>query len=157
MEVSFFIVFFDLNFNYNPMPRTHRPLLLSSALFLSTIGSSIACLAFLFMAIFYSNMLPSIQKLTNTATPNLLSRWYVLAFALVHFVSLVGIVKLWQNRKSGFFIYLAAQLTLFLLPLIYIGPNAFSSTNTIFSLLFIAIYLSFFKRLNWRVRDYSRL
>lgn len=130
------------------MTRLHRPLLLSSALFLSTIGSSVACLAFLFTAIFYSNMLPSIQKLTNIETPGLLGRWYVLAFALVHFVSLTGVIKLWQNRKSGFFIYLAAQITLFLLPLIYIGPNAFSSTNTIFALLFTGIYLAFLKHLN---------
>ncbi|MFV0376072.1 MAG: hypothetical protein ACK5JD_02075 [Mangrovibacterium sp.] len=129
------------------MSTPSRPLLFSSVLTLSTIGSSIACLAFLFTAIFYSNMLPTIQKLTNIETPGLLGRWYVLTFALVHFVSLSGIIKLWHNRKSGFYIYLAAQITLLVLPLIYLGKNAFSSTNAIFTILFIGIYLVFLKRL----------
>lgn len=129
------------------MSTPNRPLLFSSALTLSTIGSSIASLAFLFVAAFYSNMLPTIQKLTNTETPDMISRWYVITLGLVCVVSLIGVFKMWQYRKSGFFIYLAAQMTMLLLPLAYIGSHAFSSTNTIFTMLFVGVYLAFLKRL----------
>lgn len=127
------------------MNTPNRPLLFSAALVLSTIGSSVAALSYLFTAIFYQQALPYIERLTNIQTPNLISRWYVLVIGLISLVSLVGIVKLWQYRKSGFFIYLAAQITLLVLPLLYIGKHAFSSTNTIFTLLFVLIYLSFLK------------
>ncbi|WP_163717634.1 hypothetical protein [Mangrovibacterium lignilyticum] len=127
------------------MNTQKRPLLLSSALTLSTIGSSIATISYLGTFIFYKQALPYIEKFTNTLTPELISRFYILALAVICLVSLLGVVKMWKSQKAGFFIYLIAQLCLFALPLLYIGSHAFSSTNAIFTLLFVTIYGVFYK------------
>lgn len=127
------------------MNTTQRPLLLNSALALSTIGSGISTLAYLAAFIFYKQVLPRIEQFTNIETPNLINRFYVLSLAVFALVSFVGVLKMWQFKKAGFFFYLTAQAGLWGFPLIFIGIQAFSSTNTIFTLLFLFIYIFFFR------------
>ncbi len=124
-----------------------RPLLLSSALVLSSVGSGLAAVMYFAAFLFYEKALPSIEKFTNAETPELISRFYMLALGSIYCVSAIGIVKMWNTQKTGFYLYLLAQISLWGLPLIYIGSHAFSSTNTIFTLLFIAIYSLFLKRM----------
>ncbi len=127
---------------------THkRPLLFSSALVLSTIGSSVALLTYTFSFLFYEKSLELIGQYTNLLAPGLVSRMYLLALAACYLVSFIGIIKLWQWQKLGFYLYLLAQISIWGLPLMVIGAEAFSSTNTIFTLLFIAIYTAFRKLL----------
>ena len=130
------------------MENHQRPLLLSSALLLSTIGSSAATLTYLLSATFYSQVLPYIEKYTNLETPGEISRLYVLSLGAISLLSLIGVVNMWKYRKAGYFIYLSAQIALFALPLLVLGKHAFSSTNTIFMLLFITIYSAFLKIFN---------
>lgn len=128
------------------MDRTTRPLLLTSSLALSTIGSSVAMLTYFTTFFFFEQTLPFIVKATNTLTPGLLSRTYVLSLAALYLISLIGVIKMWKAKRTGFFFYLAAQTGIWVLPLIQIGTHAVSSTNTIFTLLFLSIYASFIKR-----------
>ena len=60
------------------MNITKRPLLLNSALALSTIGSGFSTLAYLLAFIFYKQVLPHLVQLTNIETPAMI-RWPVLA------------------------------------------------------------------------------
>lgn len=129
------------------MSTHQRPLLFSSALVLSTIGSGLALLLYLFSFLFFDQALALIEQYTNLISPTLISRLYVLAFAAAYLVSFIGIIKLWQGRKLGFYLYLLAQITIWGLPMLVIGWQAFSSTNTIFTLLFLAIYSVFLKLL----------
>lgn len=129
------------------METTKRPLLLNSALALSTIGSGISTLAYLLAFIFYQQVLPHLVQLTNIETPDLISRFYFLSLAAFTLISFIGILKMWKFKKAGFFFYLAAQICLWAFPLFYIGGHAFSSTNTIFTLLFLLIYTSFLRLL----------
>jgi len=129
------------------MNSTQRPLLLSSALVLSTIGSSIGTAAYLGTFLFYKQALPLIEKFTNDLTAGMISRFYILAMAILSFISLLGVLKMWKNERTGFFFYLFAQVCLFVLPLVNIGKQAFSSTNTIFTVLFLSIYAIFLKQM----------
>lgn len=127
------------------MDSAKRPLLLTSALALSTIGSSVSTVAYLGTFLFYEKALPQIEKFTNDLTAGMISRYYILAMGIISFVSLIGVLKMWKNERSGFFFYLFAQACLFVLPLINIGKHAFSSTNAIFTVLFLSIYAVFLK------------
>lgn len=127
------------------MNTTKRPLLLNSALSLSTIGSGVSTLAFFSAFIFYKSVVPYITQLTNIDTPNEISRFYFLCLAVFALVSFVGVLKMWKFKKAGYFFYLAAQICLWAFPLFYMGTHAFSSTNTIFTVLFLLIYTSFLR------------
>lgn len=130
------------------MDSSERPLLLSSAIALSKLGSGLATIAYLGSFIFYQRALLWIEKLTNSQTPEMLDRFYILAMAAISFVSLLGVIKMGKSKKSGFFFYLTAQISLIVVPIIHIGTNAFSTTNLIFTLIFIAIYSSFYRSFN---------
>ncbi len=127
------------------MNITKRPLLLNSALALSTIGSGFSTLAYLLAFIFYKQVLPHLVQLTNIETPAMISRFYLLSLAVFALVSFIGILKMWKFNKAGFFFYLTAQICLWAFPLFYIGTHAFSSTNTIFTVLFLLIYSAFYR------------
>lgn len=124
-----------------------RPVLLTSALILSTIGSSLLSLTYLLTALFYRQTLPYIEQFTNAETTGLISRFYAFSLGACGVVSLAGIMLMWKFRKSGFYLYLGAQVAWWVLPLLVIGRHAFSSTATIFTLLFLAIYLAFLRQL----------
>ncbi|PTN08080.1 hypothetical protein [Mangrovibacterium marinum] len=127
------------------MNTPKRPLLLNSALALSTIGSGVGSLAFFLAFIFYQQLLPQLVQFTNVGTPALLSRMYLLSLAVFALVSFVGVLQMWRFKRTGFYLYLAAQTCLWAFPLYHIGWQAFSSTNTIFSVLFLLIYVAFIR------------
>ena len=127
------------------MDTKERPLLLASALTLSTAGNSLAVLSFWGSALFFSQTKELIGELTDIQNmeqlhPSLLTIWGAL-----YLLSLVGVVKMWRWQKSGYFIYALSQLTIWLLPLIRIGTEALSVTQTIFTLIFISIYTAYLK------------
>ncbi len=132
------IHFFNMNYK-------DRPLLLSSALLLSTIGSSIAVLAYFCAVIFFNQTGRLIETLTNTQTMQKITPLYFTIFCGLYLLSLIGVIKMKKQQKAGYFFYTGAQLSLLVVPVLWLGPNAFSATNTIFTLLFIAIYSVFLK------------
>ena len=126
--------------NYN-----ERPLLLSSALLLSTVGSGIAVLAYFCAAVFFDRTGRLIETLTNIQTMQQITPLYFTIFFGLYLLSLIGVIKMKKQQKSGYFFYTGAQLALLSVPVLWLGSNAFSVTNTIFTLLFIAIYSAFLK------------
>ncbi len=128
------------------MNTTTRPRLLWSALSLSTLGSGISAIAYLGAAIFYQPTLKLITHFTNLLATEGLSRLYFVVLAGFSLLSVTAVLSLWKNKRHGYFLYLFAQIALWAMPLIYLGTNAFSSTNTIFTVLFIAIYSRFYRQ-----------
>jgi len=127
------------------MRQQERPLLLSAAILLSLIGSSLATLAYFTAAIFFSQTREIIEKFTNIQTPQKITSLYFVIFGTLYGLSLTGVLKMRGMQKAGYFFYTGAQLCLLVVPLLWMGGNAFSATNTIFTLLFIAIYSIYLK------------
>lgn len=127
------------------MKQQQKPLLLSAALFLSLTGSSLAMLTYFMAAIFFDQTKELVEKFTNIQTPQKLVPLYFVLFGSLYCLSLVGVFKMRNMKKSGYFLYTGAQLTLLIVPLLWMGPHAFSMTNTIFTVLFIAVYSVFLK------------
>ncbi|MEL7589450.1 MAG: hypothetical protein AAGU19_22240 [Prolixibacteraceae bacterium] len=129
------------------MNKQDRPLLLSAAIFLSLIGSSVATLVYFSAAVFFGQTKELVEKLTNIQAPQNLSAVYMAVFGVLYGLSLLGVIKMHKMQRSGLSLYAFAQISLLILPLAWIGTQAFSSTNTIFTLLFITIYGIHRKRL----------
>jgi len=125
-----------------------RPLLLSAALLLSTVGSSVAVLLYFSAAVFFNQTSLLIEQLTNMQTMQKITPSYFIIFGALYGLSLLGVMKMRGQQKAGYFFYTGAQLILLIVPLLWLGVNAFSATNTIFTLLFIAIYSIYVKSFN---------
>ena len=122
-----------------------RPVLYSSASTLSFVGSGIAFLTFLLVAIFYEFVSRKIIGITNELSMDGTSRFYFILLSAFHALSFSGVVALWKYRKNGFFLYLISQLSILFLPLVFLSRNAFSITNTVFTIVFVSIYFSYYR------------
>jgi len=130
------------------MKQQERPLLLSAALLLSIIGSSVATLAYFTAAVFFDQTREMIEKLTNTQTPKKIVPLYFMIYGALYCLSLIGVLKMRKMQKTGYFFYTSAQICLLIVPLLWMGLNSFSATNTIFTFLFISIYSVYLKEFN---------
>ena len=122
-----------------------RPVVFSAACILSFIGSGLATLLFLTIALFYNFSADKIIEITNELSMESTSRLYFLLLAIAHLFSLTGVVALWKYRKNGFFLYVFAQTIVILLPVFFLGKNSFSVTNAVFTTVFICIYFFYYR------------
>ncbi|MGV8090304.1 MAG: hypothetical protein AB2L24_00380 [Mangrovibacterium sp.] len=127
------------------MTQQERPPLLLAALLLSFIGSSMGTLIYFTAAIFFDQSLEIIEELTNIQTSQKIAPLYFVIFGTMYCLSLIGVLKMYKMQKAGYFFYISAQICLLIVPLLWIGLNAFSATNTIFTVLFITIYSVYLK------------
>ena len=129
------------------MTPNNKPLLLKAALTLSVIGSSIALAGYFLAAQFYEQAVEMIQSITNVTSTDGTSPLYFLIFGMLYCLSLGGVIFMIYNRRIGFWLYSLAQIVIQAFPVYWLGKNAFSTTNTIFTVMFILIYVSFYRRL----------
>jgi hypothetical protein len=125
-----------------------QPLVFKSACIFSIAGSSIGFLSMLFSTVFFRFVTEKISLLTNITATEHLSPVYFACLMAAYSVSLAGVIKLYRLQRSGLYFYLMAQAMIMFLPVIWLGSNAFSSTNAIFTLLFSGIYLFHYRLLN---------
>ena len=122
-----------------------KPILYESAAILSILGSSIGFAGAFGAAFFYEATVKKIASLTNVTSTEKLSPLYFALFGALFCVSLVGAIQLFRMKRSGFYLYLPAQVLLMLIPVLWLDGNAFSSTNAIFTAIFCGIYLYYFR------------
>ena len=127
-----------------------RPVPFSAACVLSFIGSGMAALVFLAVTLFYNFFSGKIIGITNELSMEGTSRLYFLLMSAVQSLSLAGVTALWKFRRNGFFLYVFAQAAIILLPVIFLGKNSLSVTNTIFTIVFISIYFFYYRWINER-------
>ena len=132
----------------NIMSYKDQPLLFSTTITLSIIGSSLAVIVYWVSAVFFTQAKTIIGQLTNSQSMQDITSLFFVIFGALYLVSLIGAIKMWKLQKAGYFFYAGAQILILLIPLFWLGGNAFSSTNTIFTLLFIGIYTAFLKAFN---------
>ena len=124
-----------------------QPLLFASTLMLSMIGSSLGILLFWGAALFFKPVKRTVIDITNLTGMDGITPLYFLIFGALCLLSLLGVLKMKQWQKAGLFFYFGAQSAMLFLPVVWLGWNAFSVANTIFTLLFTFIYLSFYRRM----------
>jgi len=123
----------------------NQPLVFQSACIFSIAGSSIGFLSMLFSTIFFKTVSAKIELLTNITATTHLSPLYFASLMGAFGVSLAGAIKLYRMQRAGLYFYLIAQAMILFLPVIWLGSNGFSTTNTIFTLLFSGVYLYYYR------------
>lgn len=122
-----------------------KPILYESACIFSIIGSSIGFISMFISTFFFRIVTEKITSITNiTATEKLTPIYFAMLMAAFS-VSLTGAIKLYRMQRSGLYFYLVAQLVILFLPVFWLGSNAFSVTNAIFTLIFSGVYLYYYQ------------
>jgi len=118
-----------------------KPIFYEAACIFSIIGSSIGFLSMIIATFFFDAVTEKIRQLTNITATEKLSPIYFSLLMSAFSVSLVGAIKLYRMQRAGIYFYLTAQTIILFLPVFWLGFDAFSTTNAIFTLLFSAVYL----------------
>ena len=133
----------------NLINKPKRPVLLSVLCILTFIGSGLGSLSFLVTYLSFDiaqelfqemkDIVPGIEYVAK-AGKNLF-----LTGSILYFFSLLGASLMWQLRKAGFHFYVASQILLVILPLVYISGYGISFLDVLLSLVFIFLYATFLK------------
>ena len=83
--------------------------------------------------------------ITNITATEKLNPVYFAILMAAFAVSLTGAIKLLRMERTGLYFYLSAQATILFLPVFWLGSNAFSTTNAIFTLIFSGVYLYYYR------------
>ncbi len=83
--------------------------------------------------------------LTNITATEKLSPIYFALLMAAFSVSLAGAIKLYRMQRVGIYFYLTAQALILFLPVFWLGNNALSASNSVFTILFSGIYLAYYK------------
>ena len=118
-----------------------KPILYESACIFSIAGSSIGFLSMLLSTVFFKTVTEKIVEFTNITAAERLSPLYFALLMAAFSISLTGAIKLYRMQLTGLYFYLVAQLIILFLPVIWLGSDAFSVTNSIFTLLFSGVYI----------------
>ena len=125
-----------------------KPILYEGACLFSLMGSSIGILYTLITVVFFNFMMEKVVQVTNITATEHLSQLYFALLMAAFSISLAGVIKLYRMQRAGLYLYLVAQAMILFIPVIWLGSNAFSVTNTIFTLLFSSVYIYYFKHLS---------
>ncbi|MFZ5430832.1 MAG: hypothetical protein ACOZDD_11415 [Bacteroidota bacterium] len=129
------------------MNNSDRPRVLEALCMLSFLGSGGGFLLYLAAAVFYRKAQEIVLKFSSLHTTDGLSPLYFLLFSLFFLISLLGVIRMWNLKRSGFYMYTAAQVMILSWPLAWMGLEAFSATALIFTVLFLGAYTLQFSRL----------
>jgi len=124
-----------------------KPILFEGACLFSLVGSSIGVIYTLLATIFFQYVSGMIEQFTNITTTEHLSPLYFALLMAAFSLSLAGVIKLYRMQRVGLYFYLAGQMMILFIPVIWLGPTSFSVTNTIFTFLFSSVYIYYFRRL----------
>ena len=83
-------------------------------------------------------------------------RSFYLCSALLYAVSLIGVILMWNIRKSGFHLYTLAQLLVLLIGVLFIGKDHLVLGDVMLTVLFVTYYFLAMKRLGaFNREDYT--
>lgn len=122
-----------------------KPVLFESACIFSIVGSSIGFVGMFISTLFFRAITEKITSVTNITATEKLSPLYFAILMAAFSLSLSGAIKLYRLQRMGLYFYLIAQLIIMFLPVFWLGAEAFSVTNAIFTFIFVVVYLSYLK------------
>ncbi len=126
---------------------TQRPPFLSALCLLTFTGSSIGFFGYFLAALFFEKTSELIVKYSSWHSSEAISPLYFTLFMALFAISLTGAIRMWKLHRDGFFLYVFAQLAILIIPVLWIDWQAFSTTNAIFTVMFVTGYGMNFKRL----------
>ena len=118
-----------------------KPLIFEAACIFSIIGSSIGFITMFVATFFFNPVTEKIRQVTDLTATEKLSPVYFALLMAAFSVSLTGAIKLYRMQRAGLYFYLTAQIIILFLPVFWLGSNAFSVTNAIFTTLFSVVYI----------------
>ncbi len=133
----------------------NKPVLLKILLILTFIGSGMTMFSNLFIFGFFDQ----IKSMTAALGPNYsfmgttmdlksffeISPFFYLMQGILSGVSLAGAILMWDLRKIGFHIYTIAQISLLIVPKLFIPNLPFPGMELLISFLFVFYYSRFLK------------
>lgn len=122
-----------------------KPIFYESACIFSIIGSSIGFISMFISTLFFRIVTERITLITNITSTEKLSPVYFAMLMAAFSVSLTGALKLYRMQRVGLYFYITAQIIILFLPVIWLGSNAFSVTNAIFTMIFSGVYLYYYR------------
>lgn len=122
-----------------------KPLFYESACIFSIVGSSIGFISMFISTFFFRIVTEKIALITNVTATEKLSPLYFALLMAAFSISLTGAIKLYRMQRTGLYFYLTAQAIILFLPVFWLGSNAFSVTNAIFTLIFSGVYLYYYR------------
>lgn len=121
---------------------------LTALCILTFIGSTVGFIGYFSVSIFYEDAVILINKYSSVSDAGSLSPIFFTLLMFFHAVSLTGAIRMWKLHRDGYFLYMAAQVAILFLPVLWINSNSFSSTNAIVTGIFILGYTLNYKKLN---------
>jgi len=118
----------------------NRPSLLSALCILTFIGSGTAFFGYFAASLFFEHTKDIIVGYSSMHSAEGISPLYFTSLMALYALSLTGAIRMWKLHRDGFYLYVLVQLIIMFLPSIWIGWEAFSTTNAIFTTVFIAGY-----------------
>ena len=129
----------DLKFESRKL-NNQRPLFLSALCLLTFIGSSIGFVGYFLAALFFEKVSELIIKYSSWHSTEAISPLYFTLLMALFALSLTGAIRMWKLHRDGFYLYIFAQLAILFIPVLWIDWQAFSTTNTIFTAIFVTGY-----------------
>lgn len=120
--------------------RNQRPPFLSALCLLTFMGSSIGFIGYFLAALFFEKTSELIVKYSSWHSTEAISPLYFTLLMALFALSLTGAIRMWKLHRDGFFLYIFAQLAILFIPVIWIDWQAFSTTNAIFTTVFVVGY-----------------
>ena len=118
-----------------------KPLFYEAACIFSMIGSSLGFVSMFVASLFFTPVTEKIRQFTNMRATEHLSQFYFALLMTAFAVSLSGAIQLYRMQRRGLYFYLPAQAIVLFLPVYWLGSNAFSVSNAIFTVIFSGVYL----------------
>ena len=122
-----------------------RPPLLGALCIMTFAGSGIAFPCYFLASVFFEKFNAIIVKYSSWHSTDEISPAYFTILMVLYAVSLAGAVRMWKLHRDGYILYLIAQAGIIFMPVIWIGWQAFSVTNAVFTGVFVIGY-----GINWR-------
>ncbi len=122
-----------------------RPPLLRALCIMTFAGSGIAFPGYFLASVFFEKFSDVVVKYSSWHSTDEISPLYFTILMVLYAVSLAGAVRMWKLHRDGYILYLIAQAGIIFMPVIWIGWQAFSVTNAVFTGVFVIGY-----GINWR-------
>ena len=123
-----------------------RPTFLTVLCILTFIGSGLGVLTYVFSTVAFTTMYDMLLRVPGM---EILLAGGVAFFAVLlalAIISLLGAVQMWQLKKSGFYMYVGANLAAFLVPIVMLGIP-FDMLGFALIAIWIGMYAANFKYL----------
>jgi len=117
-----------------------RPPFLSALCILTFIGSGISFFGYFLVSLFFEEASSLIIEYSSWHTTEAVSPVYFTTLMALAAISLTGSIRMWKLHRDGYLLYMFSQMIILFLPSIWIGWQAFSVTNAIFTGIFIIGY-----------------